>query len=112
MPDDELASVVIIGRTLGLSHHELVVGNGACELIKPGVPQDVHRLAVPVPTFEEFVNRAKILGGEVRPFEPSQRFELDIDAFLDHTVTSLSRFRTVLVLYFADEVKIDGPTRK
>ncbi len=44
----------------------------------------VHRLAVPVPTFEEFINRAKFLGREVRPFKPQRRFDLDIDSFINH----------------------------
>jgi len=74
----------LLAEQLGLSHNELVVGNGASELINAIVSRDVHRLAVPVPTFEEFVNRAKSLGREVCSFKPSQRFDLDIDEFIDH----------------------------
>ena len=62
----------LLGKQVGLSHNELVVGNGASELINAIVSRFVHRLAVPVPTFEEFVNRAKILGREVRPFKPNK----------------------------------------
>ena len=74
----------LLAGQLGLSHNELVVGNGASELINAVVSRYIHRLAVPVPTFDEFVNRAKILGREVCPFKPSQRFDLDIDAFIGH----------------------------
>ena len=74
----------LLGEQVGLSQDELVVGNGASELINAIVSRFIHRLAVPVPTFEEFVNRAKILGREVCPFKPSQRFDLDIDEFIGH----------------------------
>ncbi len=74
----------LMAEQLGLTHNELVVGNGASELINPIVSRFVHRLAVPVPTFEEFVNRAKFLGREVCPFRPAQRFNLDVDAFIEH----------------------------
>ena len=74
----------LLAEQVGLSHNELVVGNGASELINAVVSRFVHRLAVPVPTFDEFVNRAKILGREVRTFKLSHRFDLDIDAFIDH----------------------------
>ena len=78
----------LLAGQLGLGHNELVIGNGASELINAVVARFVHRLAVPVPTFEEFVNRAKILGREVCPFKPSQRFDLDIDAFIGHVKSS------------------------
>ena len=74
----------LLAEEVGIDKDELVVGNGASELINAVVARFVHRLAVPIPTFEEFVNRAKILGREVCPFTPSQRFDLDIDAFIDH----------------------------
>ena len=74
----------LLAKHVGLTENELVVGNGASELINAVVARYVHRLAVPVPTFEEFVNRAKFLGREVCFFKPSQRFDLDIDEFIDH----------------------------
>ena len=74
----------LLAKEVGLNKDELVVGNGASELINAVVARFVHRLAVPVPTFDEFVNRAKILGREVFPFTPSQGVDLDIDAFIDH----------------------------
>ncbi|NQW22772.1 MAG: histidinol-phosphate aminotransferase family protein [SAR202 cluster bacterium] len=74
----------LLAEQIGLTQNELVIGNGASELINAVVSRYVHRLAVPMPTFEEFVNRAKILGREVCPFTPSQGFDLDIDAFIEH----------------------------
>jgi histidinol-phosphate/aromatic aminotransferase/cobyric acid decarboxylase-like protein len=74
----------LLAAQVGLSEKELVVGNGASELINAVVARYVHCLAVPMPTFEEFVNRAKILGREVSPFMTAERFDLDIDAFIDH----------------------------
>ena len=74
----------LMAEQVGLTHNELVVGNGASELISAIVSRFVHRLAVPVPTFEEFVNRAKFLDREVCLFRPALRFNLDIDAFIEH----------------------------
>lgn len=75
----------LLAAQVGLTHNELVVGNGASELINAVVSRFVHRLAVPIPTFDEFVNRAKILGREVCPFTLPEGFDLDIDAFIEHT---------------------------
>jgi len=74
----------MLAAQVGLSQDELVVGNGASELINAVVSRFVQRLAVPVPTFEEFMNRARIQGKEVRPFKPSEQFDLDIDEFIQH----------------------------
>ena len=75
----------LMASQVGLTHNELVVSNGASELINAIVSRYVHRLAVPIPTFDEFVNRAKILDREVCPFTLPQGFDLDIDAFIEHT---------------------------
>ncbi|MBT97286.1 MAG: hypothetical protein CL902_01490 [Dehalococcoidia bacterium] len=74
----------LLAEQLGLSQDGLVVGNGASELINAVLYRHAHRLAVPVPTFEEFINRAHILGRQVFPFNASSRFELDVDAFICH----------------------------
>ena len=78
----------LLAEQVGLTHNELVIGNGASELINAVVSRYVRRLAVPMPTFEEFANRAKILGREVCPFNPPQRFNLDIEEFLSHVRSS------------------------
>ncbi|MBC8280407.1 MAG: histidinol-phosphate aminotransferase family protein [Chloroflexi bacterium] len=78
----------LLAEQLGLSQDELVVGNGASELISAVINRHVHGLAVPVPTFEEFINRAHILGRQVFPFKASRRFELDVDAFISHILVT------------------------
>ena len=80
----------LLAEQVGLSHNELVVGNGASELINEIVSRYVNKLAVPVPTFDEFVNRAKILGREICTFKQLQRFDLDVDAFIDHVTGTKS----------------------
>ena len=74
----------LLAENIGLTHNELVIGNGASELINVILSRFVHRLAAPAPTFEEFVNRANILGREVCTYKQSNGFDLDIDAFIDH----------------------------
>ena len=75
----------LLAAQVGLTHNELVVGNGASELINAIVSRFVQRLAVPIPTFDEFVNRAKILDREVCPFTLPKGFDLDIVSFIEHT---------------------------
>ena len=75
----------LLAAQVGLTHNELVVGNGASELINAIVSRFVRRLAVPIPTFDEFVNRAKILDREVFPFALPKSFDLEIDSFIEHT---------------------------
>ena len=74
----------LLAENIGLTHNELVIGNGASELINVILSRFVHRLAAPAPTFEEFVNRAKILGREICTYKQSNGFDLDIDAFINH----------------------------
>ena len=78
----------LLAEQVGLSHHELVVANGASELISAISARLIHRLAVTVPTFDEFINRANSQGKEVCPFLPATSFELDIDAFINHVKTT------------------------
>ena len=74
----------VLAEPMGLSHRELVVGNGASELISAITQRFVQHLAVPVPSFDEFINRARIQGKVVSPFPMTARFELDIDGFIQH----------------------------
>ena len=73
-----------LAEPMGLSHRELVVGNGASELISAVTQRFVENLAVPVPSFDEFINRARIQGKVVSPFPMTDRFKLDIDGFIQH----------------------------
>ena len=75
---------LLLAEQLGLNKNEVVVGNGASELINAVLSRYVKRLAVPIPTFEEFINRALILGREVFPFQSSDGFNLNVDEFIGH----------------------------
>ena len=48
----------LAAEPLGITHEELVIANGASELISTMTDCFVQHLAVPVPTFDEFINRA------------------------------------------------------
>ena len=74
----------LLASPLGLTEDEVVVGNGASELIDVLIKRFVQNLAIPVPTFNEFINRANILGKQVSPFRLSGQFELDPEAFVRH----------------------------
>ena len=78
----------VLAESMGLSHREVVVGNGASELISAITSRFVNNLAVPVPTFDEYTNRARTQGKQVSPLSLNQRFELDIDAFIRHVKSS------------------------
>ena len=69
----------LAAEPLGLTHEEVVVANGASELINAITDSFVDRLVVPVPTFDEFINRAHILGKQVSLFRllPSEDFEVE-----------------------------------
>ena len=76
----------LAAKPLGLTHEELVVANGASELIAAISDQFVDHLSVPVPTFDEFVNRAVIQGKRVSPYQLTGDFELDAEDFVRHTL--------------------------
>ena len=78
----------LVAEPLGLTHEQLVIGNGASELISVITSLFVDRLAVPVPTFDEFVNRARIQGKEVAPYQLKGDFDLDISEFIRHVEDS------------------------
>ncbi len=74
----------LLADSLGLTENEIVVGNGASELIDVLINRFVRNLAIPVPTFNEFINRAELLGKQVSPFLLSGQFKLDPEAFVHH----------------------------
>ena len=74
----------LLAGPLGLTEQEVVVGNGASELIDILVNRFVRNLAIPMPTFNEFTNRAKTLGRKVSPFRLREEFKLDPEAFARH----------------------------
>jgi len=74
----------LLAKSLGLTQQELIVANGASELISTITGRFVQNLAVPVPTFNEYINRAEVQGKSVSPFVTSGDFELDPEAFIQH----------------------------
>ena len=71
---------------LGLTHEQLVIANGASELISAVTGAFVDHLAVPTPTFDEFANRATAQGKKVSPYQLGGDFELDVGGFIAHVV--------------------------
>ena len=74
----------LLAKSVGLTQQELIVANGASELISTITGRFVQNLAVPVPTFNEYINRAEVQGKSVSPFVTSGDFELDPKAFIQH----------------------------
>ena len=74
----------LVAEPLGITHEELVIANGASELISVITDRFVEHLAVPVPTFDEFVNRAVTQGKRVSPYQLEGDFELDVEGFIQH----------------------------
>ena len=74
----------LVARPLGLTHNEVVIANGASELISAITSRFVENLAVPVPTFDEFFNRAVSQGKKVSPYQLEGDFELDVEGFIRH----------------------------
>ena len=77
----------LAAKPLGLTHEELVIANGASELISAISEEFVEHLSVPIPTFDEFVNRAVSQGKQVSPYQLTGDFELDVDDFVRHTLS-------------------------
>ena len=78
----------LAAQPLGLTHEELVIANGASELISAISDRFVSHLAVAVPTFDEFVNRAVAQGKSVSTYQLGGDFRLDVDEFARHVLES------------------------
>ena len=74
----------LIADTVGLTQNELVIANGASELINVISDRFVEHLAVPVPTFDEYPNRARAQGKLVSPYQLDDPFQLDVEGFVRH----------------------------
>ena len=74
----------LVAEPLGMTHEELVVGNGASELISVISGLRVEHLAIPVPTFGEYPNRAEIQGKQVSAYAMGEDFSLDVEGFIAH----------------------------
>jgi threonine-phosphate decarboxylase len=78
----------LVAKPLGLTHDEIVIANGASELIAAIIDRFVDNLAVPIPTFDEFINRATSQGKSVSPYQLDGDFELDVEGFIRHVQNS------------------------
>jgi threonine-phosphate decarboxylase len=78
----------LVSHALELTHEEVVVGNGASELITGIISRYVNNLAVPIPTFDEYINRTIIQGKKVSSYQTDENFTLDIAGFLQHVYDS------------------------
>ncbi len=74
----------LVAEPLGWTPDELVVGNGASELINAITALRVEHLAIPIPTFDEYWNRAETQGKRVSPYAMGDDFSLDVDGFIAH----------------------------
>ncbi|SDU42928.1 pyridoxal phosphate-dependent aminotransferase [Desulfobacula phenolica] len=82
---DVLASLV--GKIINQKPENIVVGNGAAELIKIVSGQIARKIIVPVPSFNEYVNAAPKGSAIEFPLEfPS--FHLDVEKFADQVIKS------------------------
>ena len=73
----------LVAAPLGLTHEQVVVGNGAAEIISVLSGLRVERLSVPIPTFGEYPNRA-VQGKPVSRYPTDAEFVLDVDGFIAH----------------------------
>ena len=78
----------LASKSLGLTHEEIVIGNGASELINAITNRYVNNLAVPIPTFDEYINRAEIQGKKTSLYKLEDDFSLDVNGFLQHVQRS------------------------
>ncbi|MDP6102046.1 MAG: histidinol-phosphate transaminase [Dehalococcoidia bacterium] len=78
----------LAAEPLGVTHEELVLANGASELINTITDRFVKHLAVPIPTFDEFINRATTQGKLVSTYQLEGNFELDVEGFIQHVKDS------------------------
>jgi histidinol-phosphate/aromatic aminotransferase/cobyric acid decarboxylase-like protein len=67
-----------------MTHEQLVVGNGASELMSAISSLRVEHLAIPVPAFDEYPNRAGVQGKRVSPYVMGADFNLDVEGFIAH----------------------------
>ncbi len=74
----------LAAKPLGLTNQELVIGNGASELMSIITSLRVEHLAIPTPTFDEYRNRAEIQSKQVSTYAMGADFSLDVEGFIAH----------------------------
>jgi threonine-phosphate decarboxylase len=72
-----------LARVLNVDPERLIIGNGATELISLIDMTLIDRIAVPIPTFGEYIEKMKDLrNAELYPLNPEDRFQLRLDDYL------------------------------
>lgn len=85
----------LVGDLIGQPAQQVVVGNGAAELIKIISGRLAKRLIVPVPSFNEYANAAKPGSVVEFPLE-APSFQLDVDAFAERAIKVGADFAVVV----------------
>jgi threonine-phosphate decarboxylase len=72
-----------LAAVLHVDPEHLIIGNGATELIALLNVTLIDRLAVPIPTFGEYIEKMKDLrDAELYSLDPQHRYELNLDRYL------------------------------
>jgi histidinol-phosphate/aromatic aminotransferase/cobyric acid decarboxylase-like protein len=72
-----------LGAVLGVDPERLVIGNGATELIALMNMTLIDRIAVPIPTFGEYIEKMKDLrNAELYALDPGEGYQLRLDNYL------------------------------
>jgi threonine-phosphate decarboxylase len=72
-----------LAAVLNVDPERLIIGNGATELISLIDMTLIDRIAVPIPTFGEYIEKMKDLrNAELYPLDPSDRYQLRLDEYL------------------------------
>ena len=74
----------ILADQLGMRQEEIVVANGASELISAALSLRARHIAIPIPAFDEYRNRALIQGSRVSEYMMDQDFNLNVEGFITH----------------------------
>ena len=87
----------LLSENLNIDPSNIVVGNGASELISAMSHLFIRNLTIPVPTFDEYPNRLKIQGKDVSYFEIDKKgFSLNPDSFVEFVKTSTSNAALII----------------
>jgi histidinol-phosphate/aromatic aminotransferase/cobyric acid decarboxylase-like protein len=72
-----------LAAVLNVDPERLIIGNGATELISLIDMTLIDRIAVPIPTFGEYIEKMKDLrNAELYPLDPENRYQLRLDDYL------------------------------
>ncbi|MBL4686615.1 MAG: aminotransferase class I/II-fold pyridoxal phosphate-dependent enzyme [Nannocystaceae bacterium] len=85
----------LVGTLINRPAEQVIVANGASELIKILAGRVSDRITCPVPSFNEYENASR--PGVFSAFElPSPSFELDVDAFAAHAIAASAKLAVVV----------------